>query len=244
MRAIWQALVCGLLLFGADAQARRPRPDVLVIKAARSVKSEDYAQARRYLAMVDRNHRKFDEEHFLRVRASLKFGQGQFDEAVNDFEAALALAKGDPKADLSGHYLSLGLARYALKDYAGALEAFEGAASHGMATPQLAIVRTDCLHRLERVDEALAVIEAAAGTWPGDRHVLYHRALVSLAKSSAPELVDAYFALPDADVEQGLALVRALDQRGATDQAKAYAQQLVTRFPDSKAARSWTPGAP
>lgn len=191
--------------------------------AALLIGDGNYDRARGVLAAVDLDNPEIDRVRYHSLDGLVALNLDELARAESAFERALS-AGGDqeePPADVVWLYLAQ--ARFGQEDYAGALEALDGANPETTELPSVYLMRAQSHWQLGELESAWQVLAKGAGRFP-DRAGDFTRQQVFLLVEQglyreAADLGQRFMAQGEATASDALAIGNALRESGEYEQA-------------------------
>lgn len=246
VRAV-EAFSRALELDPADFEARRARAEALLnlkepqralddldaCLALRATDAEVYYQRALVVRQLGRGWpEELDLDRVVKTplgsyfRARVRCEKGRVDEALADFEVALAQLPEDWRV-----HFGRGLARKACGDVEGAISDLEAAAARS-EVPELHVTLANFLLDVSRSDEALRLAEGVLERDPDSEIALVVRAKIKLALEDLPGArrdLERALELKSDSLEALFALARLLEVEGKEDEALATYERVVAK---------------
>ncbi len=222
----WLLLLALLSAPAAAQEEAASSPDEEVDRlslAALLIGDGNYDRARGVLAAVDFDNPEIDRVRYHSLDGLVALNLDELARAESAFERAIE-AGGEaeaPAADVVWLYLAQ--ARFGQEDYAGTLDALDGANPETTELPSVYLMRAQSHWQMEDLDAAWRVLTRGAGRFP-DRAGDFTRQQVFLLVEQglyqeAADLGQRFMARGKATVSDALAIGNALREAGETDQA-------------------------
>lgn len=233
-RVVVAAIAALALSISAALAEEQPAPpaeevDHLAL-AARMVKDGHFDRAALVLAKVDEQDDAVDKKMLHILRGLIAMNAQTYAEAAESFERAIRAGATDPAV-----WLSLGQARYGMKDFRGAVDALKKAGPAAAADHRAELLRSRAHWELGEPGAALDVLARAGKRFPDlidfprlEMHYLIELGLYRELDRRSP----TFLARRDLAAGDLAALGEAMRKGGRLDEARRFVEESRLRFPD------------
>lgn len=224
-------LLLSLFILSSALQAKESDDVDFVALAALMLRDGHTARANDALDQVDVNASDVDLPRFHMLKGMVQTKQTLYKEANIHFEKSIAL--NEDKEAAKPLYLYIAQNDFKLEDYDGCIAALDKVPELMEDRPQLFALKTECLWRTDRKDEALALLREVNAKFPEywDAYKQRFYYLVSLGLyQSALDDANIYLAKAKPNETITLAFINALRQSGQTDKAIGLAETANLRY--------------
>jgi tetratricopeptide (TPR) repeat protein len=248
MRRFLIAIVAAVLtVVASDADAARGgAQDVDYLSLAEILAADgNFERAEIMLEQVDTEDEDLDQARFRYVRGYVRLNRGLYVQAVEDFQASIALATERKEKDEEAEgpspvvYILLGQASFFAQDYEGALAALDQAGEKANESPKNFLLRAEAAWKLERHDEAWEYLNQGGLRFPDfnkflERKVLYATRLKLYQR--AAELGADYVRKTNATADQYIAIGKSLAESGSPESALPFLEVGRLKSPEHSTA--------
>jgi tetratricopeptide (TPR) repeat protein len=213
----------------AKKQSADEEVDYLAL-AARLVKDGHYDRAELTLQKVDDADERVDKKLLYTLRGLISMNAKVYVDAAANFEKAIAAGSSDPVM-----WMSLGQARFGMKDYRGAVDALERAGQTARADARVELLRSRAHWELGEQGEALDVLARASMRFPDaidfPRTEMFYLIELGLFRELTRRGA-AFLDRPDVEAGDLAAMGEALRKGGQLAEARQFVEKARLRFPD------------
>ena len=211
-------------LAAQDAPEQTPEEDLDRLSLASLLIGDgNYARARGVLAAVDQDDPELDAVRYNSLDGLVALNLDELPRAESAFERALEAGRESEQDPADVIWLYLAQARFGQEDYAGTLEALDGADTETTELPSVYLMRAQSHWQLGSYQAAWRVLANGAGRFP-DRAGEFTRQQVFLLVEQglyqeAAEVGQRFMAAGEATVDDAVAIGNALREAGELDKA-------------------------
>ncbi|MDZ7789886.1 MAG: tetratricopeptide repeat protein [Xanthomonadales bacterium] len=211
-------------LAAQDAPEQTPEDDLDRLSLASLLIGDgNYARARGVLAAVDQDDPELDAVRYHSLDGLVALNLDELPRAESAFERALEAGRESEQDPADVIWLYLAQARFGQEDYAGTLEALDGADTKTTELPSVYLMRAQSHWQMGSYQAAWRVLAKGAGRFP-DRAGEFTRQQVFLLVEQglyqeAARIGQRFMAAGEATVDDAVAIGNALREAGELDKA-------------------------
>ena len=221
--------VLSAALAGKDKKEQEEEIDYLAL-AARLVKDGHYDRAALTLDKVDEDAEEVDQKLLHTLRGLVYMHEKLYVEAASSFEQAIAAGSTDPVM-----WMSLGQARFGMKDYRGAVKALDRAGDTAREDARVELLRSRAHWELGEPGEALEVLARAGERFPDEIEFPRAEMFTLIELGLYRELArrgGAFLDRDDVEAVDLAAMGEAMRKGGQLAEARQFVEEARLRFPD------------
>jgi predicted Zn-dependent protease len=184
------------------------------------------------LEPVDPEEADLDLPRFYTLRGLARLQVQRHEEALTDFDVAVAAGQTDPMVHV---YASQ--AHFKLDQFRDALRSIESARAGGMQLVGLYELEAECYWRLERKDLAWSTLGRAYEEHPGEVGLLRRKVFFAIELglyTTAAAVGRVYMQTGDAGPDDAMAIGRALAESGRGEEALSFLQAAALQYPGER----------
>lgn len=227
-------LLLSLFILSSTLQAKESDEVDFIALAALMLRDGHTARANDALDQVDLNASDVDLPRFHMLKGMVQTDQTLYKEANGHFKMSIQL--NEDKEAAKPLYLYIAQNSFKLEDYDGCIAALDKVPELMEEKPQLFALKTECLWRKDRKDDALALLrlvnEKFPTYWDAYKQRFYYLVSLGLYQSALDD-ANIYLSKAEPNETITLAFINALRQSGQTDKAIELAEIANLRYLES-----------